>query len=138
MKANFETSLFQLNGEEGRRLVVVFYETDGDVSARILFNDGYDNGREVELDSDELARLQGVLATDADTIRKQGASLSLEEGELVFTVHSSNRGEPYRDGFDFNLERGWDGYPFFIETNECRDFARVIGRALGKKSPSPR
>lgn len=132
MKASTDITLLQLSGEESRRLVVTFADTDGDASARILFVDEWSKGREVMLDLSELERLREVLSTDAQTMRRDGAYLKLESDDLIFTVRDTNRGEPYRDGFDFNLERDWDGYPIFIETDECRAFAKEIGKILNE------
>ncbi|NTF16832.1 hypothetical protein G6L37_00135 [Agrobacterium rubi] len=136
MKAFNEVTYIQLRGEEGRRIVVVFSNTDGDVSARLLFTDEWGMGREVQLDQGELDHLRGVLLTDAAEMRKNGAYLKLSDGDLNFTVRDTNRGEPYRDGFDFNLEQDWEGYPVFVEMDECREFAALIGKTLGY-TPSP-
>jgi hypothetical protein len=136
MKASTDITLFQLSGEESRRLVVTFAGTDAEASARILFVDEWSKGREVELDSGELEQLREVLSTDVTTMRKHGALLNLGSDDLSFVVRATNRGEPYRDGFDFNIEREWDGYPIFIETDDCREFANVIGKVLNQASPS--
>jgi hypothetical protein len=136
MKASTDITLLQLSGEESRRLVVTFADTDGDTSARILFVDEWSKGREVELDSSELDQLREVLSTDAATMRKHGAHLTIGSDDLTFAVRATNRGEPYRDGFDFNIERDWDGYPIFIETDECREFAKAIAKVLNQASPS--
>lgn len=130
MKATKDTTHFQITGEEGRRLIVLFSDGDEGVSARIVFADEWSKGREVALDRDELELLQTVLSVDAEQMRKAGASLKLSDGDLHFSVRSTNRGEPYRDGFDFNLEQDWEGYPIFIEIDDCRDFARVIGKTI--------
>ncbi len=132
MKASTDMTILQLSGEEGGRLVVTFTVAQDDAAARILFVDEWRKGREVTLDLNELERLREVLSTDAQTMRKDGAYLKLESDDLVFTVRDTNRGEPYRDGFDFNLERDWDGYPIFIETDECRAFAKEIGKILNE------
>jgi hypothetical protein len=136
MKASTEMTILQLSGEEGGRLVVTFTVEQEDAAARILFVDEWRKGREVTLDLGELERLREVLSTDAQTMRKHGASLKLESDGLVFTVRDTNRGEPYRDGFDFNIEREWEGYPIFVELDECRTFARAIGKIL-KDGPTP-
>ena len=139
MKASTNLTHFQLTGEEGRRIIVLFSGSDGDLSARLLFVDEWRKGREVELDCDELELLRTVLSTDAAAMRKSGAYLKLSDGDLNFTVRGTNRGEPYRDGFDFNVEQDWDGYPIFAELDECRDLAKIIGEALGSApSPAPR
>lgn len=137
MKASTNITHFHLTGEEGRRIIVLF--SDNDVSARMLFADEWNKGREVELNRDELELLRAVLSTDSAEMRKDGAYLKLSDGDFNFTVRDTNRGEPYRQGFDFNVEQDWDGYPIFIELDECRDFARIIGKALGSAlSPAPR
>jgi hypothetical protein len=130
MKANKDITHFQIVGEEGRRLVFTFSNSERNPSARILFVDEWSKGREVELDAEELMQLRAVLLTDSVVLRKQGARLELEDGGLCFSVHDTNRGEPYREGFDFNLEKDYDGYPIFAEISDCRDLARVIEAVL--------
>lgn len=139
MKATREITHFELRGEEGRRLFVLFSHTDSELSARIVFADEWNKGREVELDQNELELLQAVLSVDAAQMRKDGAYLKISEGDLNFTVRDTNRGEPYRTGFDFNLEHEWEGYPIFIEIDECRDLAKMIGKEIdARATPSLR
>jgi hypothetical protein len=132
MKATTDIGYIQLNGEDGTGLTVLFSDVESGISARIIFADGSGKGREVELDQPEIEALRDVLATDIRTTRKDGAFLKLESDDLTFTVRDTNRGEPYRDGFDFNLEREWEGYPIFIELEDCRDLVRAVDSALAK------
>jgi hypothetical protein len=136
MKASIDIPHIQIPGEGSGRLSVTFHVSDGDTTARILFVDEWKMAREIELDSGELELVRDVLSTDAETMRKKGASLKLESDDLTFIISATNRGEPYRDGFDFNVEREWEGYPIFVEIDECRTFARAIGKML-KDAPSP-
>ncbi len=130
MKASTDIPHIHIPGEGRGRLAVTFHVSDGDTTARILFVDEWKMAREVELDSSELELVREVLSTDAETMRKKGASLKLGSDDLAFVVSATNRGEPYRDGFDFNVEREWEGYPIFVEIDECRAFARAIGKIM--------
>lgn len=130
MKALIDIPHIHIPGEGSGRLSVTFHVSEGDTIARILFVDEWKMAREVELDSSELELVREVLSTDAETIREKGAFLRLGSDDIAFVVQATNRGEPYRDGFDFNVEREWEGYPIFVEINECRAFARAIGKML--------
>lgn len=130
MKASIGTTQITLMGEEGNSIVVVFSGSGDDLSAHLVFCDEWKEGRAVELDKDELQSLQDVLSVPSDQFLKKGAFLKLSDGNLDFTVRSTNRGEPYRDGFQFNLEKNWEGFPIFVELDDCRDFARLLAKTL--------
>jgi hypothetical protein len=121
---------FECTGENGGKLAVTFSEAGHRAHARIVIANDWKSARIVELDRAELSLLRDVLFTDKAVARKSGAYLKIEEGDLAFTARFTNRGEPYRDGFDFNLEKDWEGYPVFVESGEVREFAKTIDQIL--------
>lgn len=130
MKASMNIQHFDRNGEDGGKLAVTFPEVGKNARATMVLTN-WKGARIVELDGGELTLLHAVLSADRTDARKHGAHLKMAADDITFSVTFTNRGEPYRDGYDINLDTGdWEGFPIFLESGDARDLATMIDKIM--------